>query len=88
MVDNSEYAQTLNDSAQAQLRSFVQRIERLEEDKTSVQQDIKDVYGEAKAMGYDIKTLRQVVRLRKLELADRQEQEALLDLYLHALGET
>ncbi|MFC2953609.1 DUF2312 domain-containing protein [Marinicaulis aureus] len=69
------------------LRSFIERVERLEEDKAAVMNDIKEVYAEAKSDGYDVKTLRQVVRIRKMEKADRQEQEAMLELYLAALGE-
>ena len=69
-----------------QLRAFVERIERLEEEKKAISDDIKDVYGEAKAMGFDVKILRQVVRLRKQEPHEREEQEAILDLYMHALG--
>jgi uncharacterized protein (UPF0335 family) len=69
-----------------QLKSIVERIERLEEEKQTLADDIKEVYAEAKANGFDTKTLRQVVRLRKQDLAERQEQEALLDLYMHALG--
>ncbi len=72
--------------AAAQLRAFVERIERLEEDKKTIAEDIKEVYAEAKGNGFDTKILRQVVRLRKQDLAERQEQEALLDLYMHALG--
>ena len=72
--------------AAGQLRSFVERIERLEEDKKAIADDIKDVFAEAKANGFDTKILRQVVRLRKQDSAERQEQEALLDLYMHALG--
>lgn len=72
--------------AAAQLRAFVERIERLEEEKKSIADDIKDVYGEAKGTGFDTKVLRQVVRLRKQEPTEREEQEALLDLYMHALG--
>lgn len=67
------------------LRRFIERIERLEEEKKGIADDIKDVYGEAKAMGYDPKIMRQVVRLRKMNRDDRQEQEALLDTYLLAL---
>ncbi len=74
--------------AQDQLRSIVERIERLEEEKAATATDIKEVYAEAKANGYDTKTLRQVVRLRKQDKAERQEQEAILELYLHALGMT
>ncbi|WP_375202615.1 DUF2312 domain-containing protein [Hyphococcus sp.] len=69
------------------LRSFIERVERLEEDKAAVMNDIKEVYAEAKGDGYDVKTLRQVVKIRKMDRADRQEQEAMLDLYLAALGE-
>jgi len=62
-------------------------VERLEEDKKAVMEDIKEVYAEAKGEGFDTKIMRQVVRIRKMEAHDRQEQEALLDLYLAALGE-
>ena len=72
--------------ARDQLRSIVERVERLEEEKKAIADDIKEVYAEAKANGFDTKTLRTVVRLRKQEAAERQEQEAMLDLYLHALG--
>jgi len=72
--------------AQDQLRSIVERIERLEEEKAAIANDIKEVYAEAKGNGFDTKTLRQVVRLRKQDKAERQEQEAILDLYMHALG--
>lgn len=69
------------------LRLFIERVERLEEDKKAIMEDIKEVYAEAKGEGYDTKIMRQVVRIRKMERHDRQEQEALLDLYLTALGE-
>jgi len=72
--------------ARDQLKAIVERIERLEEEKQALAGDIRDVYGEAKANGFDTKTLRQVVRLRKQDSHERQEQEALLDLYLNALG--
>ncbi len=72
--------------AAERLRALVERIERLEEEKAALSADIREVYGEAKAGGFDVKTLRQIVRLRKLDHADRQEQEALLDLYKRALG--
>ena len=68
------------------LRSFIERIERLEEEKTALTEDIKEVYSEAKGTGFDVKIMRQIVRLRKLDTADRQEQEALLETYLAALG--
>lgn len=69
-----------------QLRSFVERIERLEDEKSEVQTQIKDVYAEAKNEGFDIKTMRQIVRLRKMKPHDRSEQEELLDLYKAAIG--
>lgn len=67
------------------LRSFVERIERLEEEKAALTADIRDVYAEAKAAGFDVKTMRQIVRLRKLDQSDRDEQQALLDLYRQVL---
>ena len=69
-----------------QLRAFVERIERLEEEKKALNDDIKDVYTEAKGNGYDVKVMRQVIQLRKQDSNERQEAESLLDLYLHALG--
>ncbi|GFZ88086.1 DUF2312 domain-containing protein [Elstera cyanobacteriorum] len=69
-----------------QLRSYIERIERLEEEKAGIAADIKDVFAEAKGNGFDVKTMRQILRLRKLEEVDRQEQETLLDLYKRALG--
>lgn len=72
--------------ASERLRAFVERIERLEEEKAALAADIREVYAEAKGTGFDTKTLRQVIRLRKLEANDRQEQEHLLDLYKQALG--
>jgi uncharacterized protein (UPF0335 family) len=74
--------------AAGQLRSFIERIERLEEEKKAIADDIKDVKGEAKANGFDVKVLNKVIAIRKLDQAERQEQEALLDLYLGALGMT
>ncbi|TWA71884.1 uncharacterized protein (UPF0335 family) [Azospirillum baldaniorum] len=68
------------------LRSFVERIERLEEEKRGLQDDVKEVYAEAKGTGFDTKIIRQIIRLRKMDKADRQEQEAILDLYKEALG--
>ncbi len=72
--------------AAKRLRSFIERIERLEDEKAALADDIREVYAEAKGDGFDAKTMRQVVRLRKLESAERAEQEALLDLYKAALG--
>ena len=72
--------------ARDQLKSIVERIERLEEEKQALADDIKEVYGEAKANGFDTKTLRTIIKLRKQDTAERQEAEALLDLYMQALG--
>jgi len=69
-----------------QLRSYIERIERLEEEKAAIAADVREVYAEAKSNGFDVKTMRQVLRLRKLDHDDRSEQEALLDLYKRALG--
>lgn len=69
-----------------QLRQFVARIERLEEEKAALSADIKEVYAEAKGNGFDTKVLRQVIRLRKIDKAERQEMDAILELYLEALG--
>jgi len=72
--------------AQDQIRAFIERIERLEEEKASIAEDIKEVYAEAKGNGFDTKVLRQIVRIRKQDHNERMEQEALLELYLTALG--
>lgn len=69
-----------------QLRQIVERIERLEEEKQAIADDVKDVYAEAKANGFDTKVLRQIVRMRKQDPNERTEQEAILDLYMQALG--
>ncbi len=68
------------------LRSFVERIERLEEEKAALGADVREIYSEAKSVGFDSKIIRQVIRLRKLDGSDRREQEELLDLYKTALG--
>ena len=68
------------------LRSIVDRIERLEEERKALGDDIKDIYSEAKSAGFDVKVLRQIIRLRKQEAAEVEEQETLLDLYRRALG--
>ena len=68
------------------LRLLIERVERLEEEKKGIADDIRDVYAEAKAVGYDAKIMRQIVRLRKMETHDRQEMEAILDTYKAALG--
>ncbi|MDG5488725.1 DUF2312 domain-containing protein [Sphingomonas sp. FW199] len=69
-----------------QLRLLIERIERLEEEKKGIADDIKDVYGEAKATGFDVKTMRSIVRLRKMEKHHREEAEMLLETYKQALG--
>lgn len=69
-----------------QLRLFIERIERLEEEKKGIADDVRDVYSEAKGVGYDTKIMRQIVRLRKMSQQDRQEMEAILDVYKSALG--
>ena len=69
-----------------QLRSVIERIERLEEEKAATSADIKEVYAEAKGNGFDTKTIRQLVRIRKQDASERQEAEALLELYMNALG--
>lgn len=78
----------VNGIARDQLRSFVERIERLEEDKKAISDDIKEVYAEAKGNGFNTKVLRRVIALRKQDQNERQEQEAILDLYLCSLGMT
>jgi uncharacterized protein (UPF0335 family) len=72
--------------SQEQLRQFVEQIERLEEDKRGIANDIKEKYQEAKGLGFDAKILRNVVRLRRKSKAELQEEESILDTYLHALG--
>jgi uncharacterized protein (UPF0335 family) len=75
-----------SDSSAARLKSFIERIERLEEEKAGIAADIKEVYAEAKGTGFEVKIMRQIVRLRKMESDARREQEELLDLYQRALG--
>jgi len=72
--------------AAEELKQFVERVERLEEEKKAIADDIKEVYAEMKGRGYDTKVVRKVVAIRKQDRAERQEQEAILDLYLNALG--
>ena len=68
------------------LKSFIERIERLEEEKASISADIREVFAEAKANGFDTKVLKEVIKLRKMDSDERAEKESLLDVYLHALG--
>lgn len=76
----------MTDIAAEQLRLFIERVERLEEEKRAMADDIRDVYSEAKANGYDTKIMRQIVKLRRMETHTRQEMDALLDLYRSKLG--
>ena len=81
------HADVLNATAQTQLKSIIERVERLEQEKAEIAEQIKEVFAEAKGNGFDTKILRKVVRLRKQDRAKRMEEEAILDLYLSALGE-
>ena len=86
MADDSASFDTLSSTAQGKLKSLVERIERLEEDKAVVANDLKEVYAEAKGEGFDTKIIRKVIRLRKQDTAKRQEEEALVELYITATG--
>jgi uncharacterized protein (UPF0335 family) len=79
--------QSLTEAAKEKLKQMVSRIERMEEEKSTIMNEIKEAYAEAKGLGYDTKALRAVIRLRKQDRKERAEAEAVLDLYLHALGE-
>lgn len=90
MTDDTQFdaeKEALTQAAQGRLRSIIERVERLEDDRASVMADIKEVLAEAKGEGYDTKIIRQVVKLRRIDKAKRQEAEAILDLYMSALGE-
>ena len=78
--------QTAHRFAKDQLRSIIERVEKLEEEKKAISDDIRDVFGEAKVNGFDVKALRTIVRLRKMESSEREEQDAILETYMHALG--
>ena len=86
MADDSSSIEVLNSTAQTRLKTIIERIERLEEEKAGIANDIKEVFAEAKGEGFDVKILRKVVRIRKQDKAKRQEEEALIDLYLSAIG--
>jgi uncharacterized protein (UPF0335 family) len=89
MADDASFdanVEVLNATAQTRLKTIIERIERLEEDKAAIMADLKEVYAEAKGEGFDSKIIRKVVRLRKQDKAKRQEEEALIDLYLSAIG--
>lgn len=87
MADDSPHSDILNQAAQGQLKSIIERIERLEQEKSEIAEQIKEVFAEAKGNGFDAKVLRKVVRIRKQDRARRLEEEAILDLYLSAMGE-
>lgn len=76
----------VNPATADQIKAFIERIERLEEEKRSIAEDIKDVYAEAKANGFEVKVLRKIVAMRRQDVNERREQEELLELYLNALG--
>lgn len=77
---------SLQASAQSQLRQFVEQIERLEEEKKALAADVRDKYLEAKGVGFDVKALREIIRMRKKSKTEREEEESILEVYMHALG--
>jgi uncharacterized protein (UPF0335 family) len=77
---------TLQASAQAQLRQFIEQIERLEEEKKAIAADIRDKFLEAKGVGFDVKAMREILKIRKKSQTERQEEEGILEVYMHALG--
>ncbi|GGZ22021.1 DUF2312 domain-containing protein [Asticcacaulis endophyticus] len=89
MTDNNAITSddVINAAAQGRLRTIIERIERLEEDKAVIAGDIKEVYAETKSEGFDVKIIRKIVSLRRIDKVKRQEIDALLDLYMHAIGE-
>jgi uncharacterized protein (UPF0335 family) len=86
MPDDASGLETFNTAAQGKLKSLIERIERLEEDRKAVGADLREVYAEAKGEGFDAKILRKVVRLRSLDAGKRAEEEALIDVYIAAIG--
>lgn len=86
-TDSVVAPQALTQTTREKLKQLVARIEKLEEEKKSIADDIKESYAEAKAVGFDSKVLRQVIKIRKQDRQEREEQEQIRDLYLHALGE-
>jgi len=85
--DAAAHPDVLNQAAQGQLKSIIERIERLEQEKSEIAEQIKEVFAEAKGNGFDVKILRKVIRIRKQDRAKRMEEDAILDLYLAAIGE-
>ena len=84
--DASSHPDVLNATAQGQLKSIIERIERLEQEKAEISEQIKEVKAEAKGNGFDVKALRAIVRLRKQDANEREEQETILETYMQALG--
>jgi len=87
MSQDDTHPDVLNQAAQGQLKSVIERIERLEQEKAEVAEQIKEVFAEAKGNGFDVKVLRKVIAIRKQDRAKRLEEESILDLYLSAIGE-
>lgn len=85
MAEDSASIEVLNSSAQTRLRTIIERVERLQEDKDAVSNDMKEVYAEAKGEGFDVKILRKIISLRRMDKAKRLEMEAMIDLYLGAI---
>lgn len=83
---SDEITETSQTVAAGQLRAFIERIERLDEEKKTITDDIKDVYAEAKGTGFDTKAIRTIIKLRKKDQAEREEEESILELYKAALG--
>ena len=86
MLDRTDNHIPTDSVAADQLKAFVERIERLEEEKAGIANDIKDIYAEAKGTGFDTKAIRKIISLRKKDHSERQEEEAVLELYMQALG--
>ena len=87
MIDTNASTDVTLEEAQSRLKSFIERLQRLEEDKAAVMEDMKEVFAECKGEGYDVKIIKKILRLLAKDKAKRQEEEALTDLYLSALGE-
>jgi uncharacterized protein (UPF0335 family) len=85
-LDTGPSEQATTQFARDQLKAIIERIERLEEEKKTISDDIRDVYAEAKGNGFDVKALRTIVRLRKQDVDERKEEETILETYMHALG--
>lgn len=86
MADDSSHIDVMNATAQTQLKSIIERIERLEQEKSEIAEQIKEVFAEAKGNGFDVKVLRTIIRLRKQDANERQEHDTILETYMQALG--